>query len=113
MNNVDWPQRITIGILLVLTVINALWVFGAEKSGPLIAAIFYAVVTFLCWQRNHFQAGILAGFFGLAIHIYELISLGLGKLDRIELAFFGMNIVLPVLLIIFSYKAHQESNWKV
>ena len=53
--------KITIGILVVLVGINVIWSVTLEHSGPVIALLFYAFVTFLCWRRSHFQAGIISG----------------------------------------------------
>ena len=103
-------EKITIGILIVLAGINAVWAVIGEYSGPFIALFFYAFVTFLCWRRNHFQAGIIGGVFGLGIHVYELIFQDMGKLGGIELGLFCANIVLPIPLMYFSYKANREAN---
>ena len=106
-------KKITIGILIVLVGINAVWAVSAEYSGPLIALFFYAFVTFLCWRRNHFQAGIIGSVFGLGVHVYELIFQDMGKLGGIELGLFCANIVLPIPLMYFSYKAHREADQEV
>ena len=100
--------RITIGILVVLVGISAVWAVTLEHSGPVIALLCYAVVAFLCWRRGHFQAGIIGGFFGLGIHVFELVFQGVGRLGKIDLVFFYANIVLPIPLMYFSYKAHRE-----
>ena len=112
MSKPSTSQKITIGILIILVCINAVWATAVEYNGPLIAILFYALLVFLCWRRNHFQAGIIGGVFGLGIHIYELISKGIGELKGIDLGFLGANIFLPVLLIYFSYRAHQETTSK-
>ena len=106
-------EKITIGILIVLAGINVVWAVSAEYSGPFIALFFYAFVTFLCWRRNHFQAGIIGGIFGLCIHVYELIFQDMGKLGGIELGLFYANIVLPIPLMYFSYKAFREVDQEV
>ena len=106
-------EKITIGILIVLVGINAKWAVRGEYSGPLFALFFYAVITFLCWWRDHFQAGIIGGVFGLGIHAYELIFQDMGRLDGIALAFFYANIVLPIFLMYFSYIAHGEADREV
>ena len=101
-------EKITIGILLVLVGINAIWAVTVEHTGPLIAVLSYAFLTFFCWRRSHFQAGIIGGIFGLGIHICALILQGMGELDGVDLAFFCANLVLPIPLTYFSYRAHQE-----
>jgi hypothetical protein len=112
MSNKVYPQslskRITIGILVLLGITNAVWVATSERKGPLIALVFYTFITLLCWRRSHFRAGIIGGIFGFGIHVYELISLGIGELDGVEPGFFFANLLLPILLTYFSYKAYQE-----
>jgi len=102
--------KMTIGILVVLVGVNAVWAVTMELSGPVIALLFYAFVTFLCWRRSHFQAGIISGILGLGIHVYELIFQDLGRLDGFDLGLFYANIVLPIPLTYFSYQAHREVN---
>jgi len=77
--------KMTIGILVVLVGVNAVWAVTMELSGPVIALLFYAFVTFLCWRRSHFQAGIISGILGLGIHVYELIFQNLGRLGGFDL----------------------------
>ena len=103
-------KKVALSILIALVVANAAWVAASQHSAPLIALIFYAIVAFLCWQRNHFQAGIIAGIVGLGIHAYELIFLGVAELGAFDLLLFLMNLVFPIPLIYFSYKAYRESE---
>ena len=103
-------EKVTIGILVVLAGINAVWGVTLEHSGPVIALLCYALVAFLCWRRGHFQAGIIGGVFGLGIHVYELIFQDIGRQRGIDLGFFCANIILPIPLAYFSYKAHREVN---
>jgi hypothetical protein len=98
---------ITIIILFILMLSNAAWVISSEYSGPFIAMIFYAFVTFLCWRKKHFQAGMIAGSLGFGIHLYELIFRGIKELEGIYLAIFYINLIFPILLVYFSYKVNQ------
>lgn len=102
-------KKVALSILIALVVANAAWVAASQHSAPLIALIFYAIVAFLCWQRNHFQAGIIAGIVGLGIHAYELIFWGVAGLGAFDLLLFFINLVFPIPLIYFSYKAYRES----
>ena len=102
--------KTTISILIVLLVINALWAITLKNSGPVIAFLCYALITFLCWRRGYFQAGIIGGFFGLGIHVFELLFQDVGRLEGIQLGLFYANTLLPIPLVYFSYKAHLESK---
>jgi hypothetical protein len=101
-------NKVSLGILIALVITNATWGATSGHSGPLIALSFYAVVAFLCWRWSHFQAGIIAGVAGVSIHAYELISWGLAELRALEVALLFVNLILPILLIYFSYKAYRE-----
>ena len=100
--------KITIGILVVLVGANAIWTVISKHPGSLIALIFYALVAFLCWQRSHFEAGVIGGVLGLGIHLYELLFQGIEKLEGIDSGLFFLNLLLPILLICFGYRAYQE-----
>ena len=101
-------ETITIIILIVLVFSNVVWAVSSGYPGPFIAMIFYAIVAFLCWRKKHFQAGMIAGFLGFAIHLYELILRGIKELEGIYLAIFYINLIFPVLLLYFSYQANQN-----
>lgn len=101
-------KKVPLSILIALVIANATWVATSGHSGPVIALIFYALVAFLCWRRDHFQAGIIAGVVGLGIHAYELISWGVAGLRTLDLGLLFINLILPIPLIYFSYKAYRE-----
>ena len=101
-------QKIVVGISLALTAVNALWVVFSPFSGPLLALIFYAVLTFLCWRKNDFRAGVIIGILGLAIHTFEWVFKGIEGLNVFETVFFFANLLLPVPLIYFSIKAYRQ-----
>jgi hypothetical protein len=93
---------------VLLVVINTVWAVTRKHSGPVIASLCYAVVALLCWRKSHFQAGVIVGFCGSVIHIIELVFQGVGSLGAMYQGIFYANIVFPILLIYFSYKAHRE-----
>lgn len=99
--------KAAISILIVLVCVNAVWAASSPHSGPLIGLLFYSCIIILCWKKGHFQAGVIAGIFGLAIHSYELISQGIGELG-IGAGFFLVNLFLPIPLIYFSYRASRR-----
>ena len=101
-------KTITIIILFFLILSNAVWAVSSGYAGPFIAMILYALVAFLCWRKKHFQAGMIAGFFGFGIHLYELIFRGIKELEGIYLAIFYINLIVPILLVCFSYRANQN-----
>ena len=100
--------KIVIIILLILIITNSVWLFISEFSGPLIALIFYAIITYLCIYKKHFQAGIIAGIMGFSIHIFKLIFHNDANLSGIEYVFFLINLFFPVALVYFSYRANKE-----
>ena len=100
--------KIAFCIIVVLVVINAIWFFFQNFSGPIFALIAYAIIAFLFLVKKEFMAGIIAGTGGLFVHIYELIFLGLAGLTDIGVVFLLANIFFPIPLIVFSFKAYQE-----
>ncbi len=102
-------KKLGIGILVVLVGTNAIWIVTSKRSGTLVALIFYMFITLLVWRKDDFRAGIISGIFGAGIHFYELIFQGLGKLDGVEASFFFANLILPIMLAYFSYKARKET----
>lgn len=99
-------------IIVTLVIINVVWFFFHNFSGPIFAFTAYAVIAFLFFVKREFAAGIIAGIGGLLVHIYELIFLGLGGLTDMEIVFLLANLFLPILLIVFSFKAYQELKQK-
>ena len=100
-------KKVLLSILVVLVIANTAWRLTSEYSGPLIALILYVVVAFLCWRRNHFQAGIIAGMAGLGIHTYELILWDVAALGLLDLGLLLLNLIGTIPLIYFSYKAYR------
>ena len=100
-------ERMAVLVLLALVATNALWALCARYSGPLIALVFYSVITYLCWQKRHLRAGVIAGVVGFGIHAYELVSRGMGELLGIESVLFFINLVAPLALLYFSVRVYQ------
>jgi hypothetical protein len=101
-------KKVALLIILTLVIINAVWVTMCKSLGPAIALILYAFITFLFLRKNDFIAGIIIGIVGFIIHLQELIFQGIKELRGFEIAFFFINLVLPIPLIYFSYKAYKE-----
>ncbi len=51
---------------------------------------------------------MIAGFLGFGIHLYELIFREINELEGIYLANFYINLIFPILLVCFSYRANQN-----
>lgn len=68
----------------------------------------YGVVTYLCWQKEDYRAGVISGTVGLGVHLVELLVMGTDTFSGLELGCFYANLALPVPLIYFSHKAHHE-----
>lgn len=97
-----------LSILVVLVIVNTAWKVASGYSGPLIALSLHVVVAFLCWRRNHFQAGIIAGMAGLCIRTYELMLWGVAALGLLDLGLLPVNLIGTIPLMYFSYKAYRE-----
>ena len=101
-------QLITIFILISLIVINTLWVLLSDFSGPIIGILFYIIITFLLWKKEDYTAAIFAGILGFCIHLYELIFFGFVKSEDVFSIFLYLNLLLPLLLLYFGYKAKKK-----
>ena len=99
---------ITIALLLSLAGINTFWLVISGHGGSLIALVFYLTISFRCLIGRHFYAGIIAGVFGVGIHIFELFAYGIVKLTEIDQVFFCANLILPIPLIYTSYLASRK-----
>ena len=98
----------TIAILLFLAGANSFWLVISWHGGVLIALVFYFAIFFSCLIGRHFYAGIIAGIFGVGIHIYELFVHGIVELTEIDQVFFYVNLILPIPLIFTSYLASHK-----
>ena len=101
---------ITILLLLSLAAANFIWLIVSWHGGALIALAFYSVIALLCFRRQHFQAGAIAGMIGFGIHLYELYVLSTNNLTWIDHVFFYVNLILPIPLIITSYLASRQGS---
>ena len=100
-------KKLCFSILLALVAFNSAWAIESLHSGPVIGLIVYGVASYLYWYRNHLRAGIIAGIIGLGIHTYEIISMGMEELREFERGCLIANLILPILLIYFSYRANR------
>ena len=101
-------SNISITILLVLVIANAVYTTITDYFGPIIALMLYGVVAFVFWRLKHFQAGIITGILGFGFHIYEFIAFGLADMEPLNLSLLLTNLLLPVPLVYFSYKAYRQ-----
>ena len=104
------PGIIVLIILILLAGINAIGGILYGYSGPFIAFIFYLIIAFLCWKKSHFQAAIIAGLFGFAVHLYEIFFSDINDANGINRGFLYVNLLLPILLIYFGYKANKVKD---
>ena len=95
-------------IISILVFTNVIWVILDRPFGPIIALIFYTFAILLFWRKNDIFAVIIIGVIGFAIHIYEFIFIGITDLNWLEIIFFLINSVFPILLIYFCYKLFKK-----
>jgi hypothetical protein len=100
-------KKIVISILFLLIITNIIWFTISKFQGPFIGLIFYGIIIFLYWKKGHYKAGVIGGFIGLGIHIYELLFKNLLGLSIFESSLFFINLILPIPLIYFSFKSYH------
>ena len=91
-------------ILLILVFANAAWLLVSPFRGPLFAVVFYSFVLYLCLRKGDYRAPLVAGLLAFAFHALEWF-LGSGPGGRGDAIFFMINLILPLSLVYFSYKA--------
>jgi hypothetical protein len=103
-------RTITLAILIMLVVMNAVWFAISLRSGASMAMILYAFIFFFCWRMANYRAGVIAGLLGFGVHLYELLfdpPVDFLLLDSIS---FCLNLFLPLALVVFSYRAYRSQR---
>jgi hypothetical protein len=103
-------RALIIGILVALIGLNAAWYIFSKHSGTLLALIFYSIILFLCWRMLDFRAVIIAGLVGFGVHLFELVFLDLTAFQLLDTIIFYLNLVLPIPLAYFGYRANRVSR---
>jgi hypothetical protein len=100
-------QSLILGLLIVLIGGNVVWYVFSKHSGSLVALVLYSVIFFLCWRMLDFRAVIIAGLIGFGVHLYELVFLDISAFQFIETILFYLNLILPIPIVYFGYRAYQ------
>jgi hypothetical protein len=84
---------VALGWLVALVATNAAFLALLRTGGPLIGLVLYAVLLWR-WRRRDYQAAVVGGMAGLAVHAVELITTGWSPYP----ALMGLNLILPAAL---------------
>lgn len=91
-------------LLLALVLVNCAWALLFARTGPVVGAAVYAMVTLVTWRRREIHPVLIVGFFGLVLHVVELFSAISAAGVRAELIFLVTNVVIPIPLLYVSWK---------
>jgi hypothetical protein len=97
-------------VLLILILANIMLLVRSSFRGSFIALIIYMFVTYLWWRKDDFRAIIIVGIVGFMVHLIELILLGISILNSFEVLMFFINLILPLLLLYFGYRAYRNNK---
>jgi hypothetical protein len=103
-------RTITLAILIVMVVMNAIWFAISLHSGASMAMVLYAFILFFCWRMSNYRAGVIAGLLGFAVHLYELVIETPTDFLWHDSVCLYLNLLLPLALVFFSYRAHRTSQ---
>ena len=64
---------VALGLLAALVTTNAVFLALLQTGGPLIGLVLYAVLLWR-WRQRDYQAAVVGGLVGLAVHVVEVIT---------------------------------------
>jgi hypothetical protein len=88
-----------------LVATNAAFLALQQTGGPLIGLVLYAVLLWR-WPRRDYQAAVVGGLVGLAVHVVEVIATGWSAYP----ALMGLNLILPAVLTLAAWLAKRGST---
>jgi heme O synthase-like polyprenyltransferase len=95
---------VALGLLAALVVTNAIFLALLQTGGPLIGLVLYAVLLWR-WKQRDYQATMVGGFVGLAVHVVEVVTVGWS----VHPALMTLNLLLPALLAPIAWRADQRA----
>lgn len=96
---------IALGLLAALVVTNAIFLVLLQTGGPLIGLVLYAVLLWR-WKQRDYQATVVGGVVGLAVHVVEVVTMGWSVYP----AFIALNLILPAVLAPVAWLAGQQAQ---
>lgn len=96
---------VALGLLAALVTTNAAFLALLQTGGPLIGLVLYAVLLWR-WRQRDYQAAVVGGLVGLAVHVVEVITTGWSAYP----ALMGFNLILPAALALTAWLAKQRAQ---
>jgi drug/metabolite transporter (DMT)-like permease len=97
-------MKIIIILLLALVLINVFWTVLSSRFGPVIGAVIYFMVGLIFKKQKVWHPVIAVGVVGFVLHGVELFSAISSNPVWIDTIFLALNILLPLLLVLFGIK---------
>ncbi|MGD9099728.1 MAG: hypothetical protein PVF45_04555 [Anaerolineae bacterium] len=98
------PAWIALGLLGVLVATNVVFLVLLQTGGPLIGLALYVVLLWR-WRQRDYQAAVVGGLVGLAVHVVEILATGWSTYP----ALMALNLILPTLLAPVAWLANQRA----
>lgn len=101
------PKVFALVILIILVIVNAIWAAATRMPGAAVNVILYVLITYFFWHNDHYNTGITGGILASLLHLSELIR-GAWVFEGVTPVMLILNIVLPILLVYFSFRAKKK-----
>ena len=98
----------TLSLLAALVATNATFLILLRTGGPLIGAVFYAVLLALAWRKRprDYRAAMVGGLVGLAVHAVEVAIMGWSVYPALMV----LNLILPAVLAPMAWLAGRQAR---
>jgi len=96
---------VALGLLAALVATNAAVLALVQTGGPLLGLVLYAVLLWR-WRQRDYQAAVVGGLAGLAVHVGEVITTGWSAYP----ALMGLNLILPEALVLTAWLAKRGAQ---
>jgi hypothetical protein len=87
-----------------LVVTNVVFLALLQTGGPLIGLALYVVLLWR-WRQRDYQAAVVGGLGGLAVHILEILTTGWSTYP----ALMALNLILPALLACAAWSVNRHA----
>ena len=98
------PAWIALSLLGGLLVTNVVFLALLQTGGPLIGLALYVVLLWR-WRQRDYQAAVVGGLLGLAVHVIKVLTTGWSAYP----ALMALNLILPALLALAAWLANRRA----
>jgi hypothetical protein len=100
-------KKAILGLLLAIAGANILWLILSPYGDPGTFAVLYLLAAYAYFRENSLSPVFVMATFGLAIHGYYFATEAASHLTSTDRAFFVLNLLLPLPLLLLGGKAQR------